>query len=151
VSSGSRRGWFAHAVVRHGAIALTSVGFTFAVACNSSNGGQPVECTDGDVQEISASNYDQSCKTDSDCVAVGVGNACYACVLGCPVSAINVHAKAQYMMDVQKTSGWAALNAPNFTACGCPSEGPPCCMNGTCGMGCFASPSNDASADATSD
>jgi hypothetical protein len=37
---------------------------------------QPGYCTDANVQLIQASNYDQSCRSDADCVAVTEGNAC---------------------------------------------------------------------------
>ena len=35
-----------------------------------------VDCTDAKPQLIEASNYDQSCKTDTDCVPISEGNAC---------------------------------------------------------------------------
>ncbi len=64
-----------------------------------------VPCSDANVQEILASNYDQSCKTDTDCVAVSEGNACYPCTLACQTAAINVNALPQYRADVAKTTG----------------------------------------------
>ncbi len=85
-------------------------------------------CTDANIQLIQASNYDQSCKTDSDCIAVGEGNACYPCVIECTNAAINVGAHARYLSDVAKTS--AASQTGGF--CGCPAEFFPCCRGGTC-------------------
>jgi hypothetical protein len=62
----------------------------------SSNPVQPTICTDADVQLIQASSYDQSCTTDSDCIAVGEGNACYPCAIACTSAAINRSAESQY-------------------------------------------------------
>ena len=85
-------------------------------------------CTDANIQLIVASNYDQSCTTAADCIAVGEGNACYPCVIACPTAAINAGAKAKYLSDVAKTP--AADQAGAF--CGCPAAFNPCCRGGTC-------------------
>ena len=73
--------------------------------------------SDAGCTEIQASSYDQSCKGDSDCVTVSVGNACAECIFACGenVSAISIGAMAQYTADVDKTPAGAA-------ECGCPSE-----------------------------
>jgi hypothetical protein len=97
----------------------------FAVACT---GSHTVTCTDANVQLIQASNYDQSCKTASDCIAVAEGNACYPCVIACPTAAINASARGQYLSDVAKTSG----GSQSDVMCGCPAEFSPCCRGGTC-------------------
>lgn len=86
------------------------------------------ECTDANVQFIRASDYDQSCNTDSDCVPVGEGNACYPCVIACTTAAIRVTAKAQYSKDVAETTGAHA----GASRCHCPSETGPCCVAGKC-------------------
>jgi hypothetical protein len=96
-----------------------------AVACT---GSHTVTCTDANVQLIQASNYDQSCATTSDCVAVGEGNACYPCAIACPTAAINASARAQYLSDVAKTSG----SSQGDVTCNCPAEFAPCCRGGTC-------------------
>jgi hypothetical protein len=84
-----------------------------------------VDCTDADAQLIQASNYDQSCMTDSDCVAVSVGNACYPGFLNCTLGTINVGAMSQYNADVART------NAGICTALSsCGAEGGPCCVSG---------------------
>jgi len=84
---------------------------------------------DAGCTEIQASSYDQSCKSDSDCAMVSVGNACAECIFACGenVGAINVGALAQYMADVDKTPAGAA-------SCGCPNfpRRPPCCRGGQC-------------------
>jgi hypothetical protein len=82
--------------------------------------------------EIQASSYDQSCKADSDCTKINVGDPCEECVFACEASgigAINVGAMAQYMADVGKT-------AASVAGCGCPEEPnyatPACCRGGQC-------------------
>ncbi len=86
-------------------------------------------CTDANVQLIQASNYDQSCQADSDCIAVGEGNACYPCAIDCTSAAINKSAEAHYKEDVAKTPAGVAQTG---TICGCPAEFYPCCRGGTC-------------------
>jgi hypothetical protein len=113
--------------------------------------GQSMLCCavneDAGCTEIQAASYDQSCATDSDCVEISVGNACYECVFSCyvTVGAINAGAMAQYRADVDKTPAGAAL-------CGCPVflRQPPCCRDGQCHSDneCM---SVDASADASSE
>jgi hypothetical protein len=92
------------------------------------------------------SSYDQSCTADSDCVAVGFGNACLVCEIGCVANAaISKSAEAQYRSDVAKTPA-------NGVDCGCPEElpGGPCCIGGMCQFGsrCLAT---DAAADTGAD
>ncbi len=91
----------------------------------------PDDCTDANVQLIEASNYDQTCTADSDCVAVGEGNFCYAGSLNCQNSAaINKRSYAQYQADVAKTRG-AGCYAPGS----CGEVFGPCCQSGACQMG----------------
>jgi hypothetical protein len=84
---------------------------------------------DAGCTQIQASSYDQSCASDSDCLAVSVGDPCMACVFGCHVNvgAISVNATAPYLADVKKTPASVAL-------CGCPSiePTPVCCRGGKC-------------------
>jgi hypothetical protein len=85
------------------------------------------DCTDANAQLIQASNYDQSCTTDTDCVAVAEGNFCYPGAGNCPNAAISKSANAQYQADTAKTRA-ASCYAPGN--CG---TGPgPCCLGGTC-------------------
>jgi hypothetical protein len=95
------------------------------------NGGGEVACTDANIQPISAVNYSQSCNVDSDCAAVGAGNACYPCTLQCPSAAISNAALAAYHADVSKTIGGSEKLAE---PCGCPSPVvlAPCCRGGVC-------------------
>ncbi len=105
-----------------------------------------VPCTDADVQLILASNYDQSCQTDSDCVAAGEGNFCIAGEGNCPSAAINKSAYSQYQADVAKTN---ASICRGVSSCG--AESGPCCRRGLCEMGIECSDSSDASSDAVSE
>ncbi len=104
-------------------------------------------CTDANSQLIQASSYDQSCKVDSDCVAVGEGNACYACQIACPNAAINASAKARYLADIPKTAATGQF-------CGCPAAFNPCCRAGIChaDLQCQSpGPDMDAAADTGAD
>ena len=92
------------------------------------------------------SSYDQSCTVNSDCVAVGLGNACFVCEIGCVANAaISKSAEGQYRSDVAKSPAEGA-------DCGCPAgiPGGPCCIGGMCQFGsqCLAT---DAAADTCAD
>jgi hypothetical protein len=110
--------------------------------CAYSGGAPLAPCTDADVQLVEASNYDQSCKSDSDCVAVGEGNACYPGALNCPTAAINVGAQARYNADVAMTNA-AACRAGSS----CGSFSGPCCRSGTSSMGAACTIPADAAAE----
>jgi hypothetical protein len=107
-----------------------------------------VHCTDADVQLILASNYDQSCQTDSDCIGVGEGNFCIPGARNCPSSAaINRSAYSQYQADVAKTN---ASICSAVSSCG--GGFGPCCRHGFCQMGPVCSdsssrPEDEAGAD----
>jgi hypothetical protein len=87
---------------------------------------------DAKVQLIQATDYDQSCAVDSDCVEVYVGNAC-SCAIGCrtTIGPINKAAQSRYTADV--------ANAPHVV-CSCPPTLPAlvgaapvaCCVGGQC-------------------
>ena len=98
-------------------------------ACIYGQAAQAVPCSDAEVQLIQASNYDQSCTTDSDCVAVGQGNFCLAGAGNCPTAAIRKSAYARYQADVAKTQAAVCSALSSCTA----SFGP-CCRHGTCQM-----------------
>lgn len=92
---------------------------------------EPLLCKQHDYDyPIHASDYDQSCETDSDCVGVGEGNLCAACSAVCPTAAINQSALGQYDADIDKLG---ELTDPNVTIdCGCPALFPVCCDAGRC-------------------
>jgi hypothetical protein len=72
---------------------------------------------------IVASNYDQSCAADGDCVAVAEGDVCADSLCWCPSQAINQRALSQYQTDV----GGRARNV-----CDCALLGVPRCVAATC-------------------
>lgn len=90
---------------------------------------QPGYCTDANEQLVLASSYDQSCKTDADCLAVAEGNGCNVGAFDCPNAAINRGAYAQYQSDIAKTHA-ASCNIGIFS--GCVGTSDPCCQNGSC-------------------
>jgi hypothetical protein len=79
---------------------------------------------------VQAASFDQSCVSDSDCVAVGQGNGCAQCAFVCPSAAINKGASAAYHA--------AALDAAGTLTgmCNCPDYGSPCCHQGQCTLNC---------------
>jgi hypothetical protein len=85
----------------------------------------PDACADGAERPIQASNYDQSCTTDMDCVAMAEGNAC-SLISPCANAAINRGALAQYQSDIAQ--------APCYALAGCPAGFGPCCRQGSCQM-----------------
>ena len=111
-------------------------------------------CPDGDVQLILASNYDQSCQTDSDCVAVAEGNFCNAQVPFSATATISKSAMAQYQADVARTVARTKMSIcrGNFSG---PFLTGPCCRNGMCQMdncplfGIVGDVAMDAAADAS--
>jgi hypothetical protein len=91
-----------------------------------------VVCADANIQ-ISASDYDQSCSVDSDCVDVGEGNACFPCTVICKVAPISRGALPAYQSDVAETIG---ARETEGVSCGCPLEPIPCCRSGLCTASC---------------
>jgi hypothetical protein len=80
---------------------------------------------------IEASNYDQSCSTDSDCVGVPQGDLCDSstCV-NCVGAAINQSAQARYQSDLESRNSGVAEK------CACLINGPtPVCSGGICTLG----------------
>lgn len=76
---------------------------------------------------IRASDYDQSCATDSDCVEVGEGNTCVeGCGLSCGGRAINRCALERYLLDL------AVAGFNPDPRCNCPADFGACCRAGRC-------------------
>ena len=76
---------------------------------------------------IRASDYNQSCTTDSDCVEVGEGNTCdEVCGISCGGQAINRCALPRYETDL------AATGFVGNPACNCPADFGACCRGGRC-------------------
>jgi hypothetical protein len=105
------------------------------------------DCTDASAQIIQASNYDQSCATDTDCIGVAEGNFCYPGATNCPTATISKSANAQYQADVAKTRA-ASCYAPGS----CGGDFGPCCVGGMCRVGSqCGNLVGDASADTGAD
>lgn len=105
--------------------------FLAAVAGCTKGGMTP--CTDANVQLVEPSNYDQSCRVDSDCVAVAAGNACNPCLVQCQTGgAINRNALSSYERDISETTG---ARETSGLACGCPAGFAPGCLGGVCQAG----------------
>jgi hypothetical protein len=118
--------------VSFGATCTTIVGPV--QACDSDTPGGAFCCALAGSCTAKASNYNQSCKVDSDCVAVHEGDLCNLCALNCTNAAINVSAQAQYMSDLVNTP--AAISAQRLACTGdCAVQFGPCCVGGTCQMG----------------
>jgi hypothetical protein len=133
---------------RTGAVAVVAI---VAGACTSASSGPKQQCTDMS-RDVQASTYDQSCKTDSDCVGVGIGYSCECETVFCVTTAINASAYAQWKSDVGYSLFVSDVASyPDLGACGCPvgivgasgSAGNACCTGGMC-QGC---PSADAGGD----
>jgi hypothetical protein len=116
--------------------------FASVLACSKGT----TACTDANVELIQASNYDQSCTVDSDCVAIAAGNACFPCVVLCQTGgAINHSAVSSYESDISKTIGAGETSG---VQCGCPAGFAPCCRAGMCHADPECeSPATDASAE----
>jgi hypothetical protein len=121
-----------------------------AVANDASVSGSDGACDPTEV--ISAESYDQACMKDSDCVAVGEGNVCDACLLTCTTTAINARALPQFKKDLADTP---AADALPRAQCSCARSAgfAPCCRNGACraDVSCVApTPSDSGSGPDTS-
>jgi hypothetical protein len=92
-------------------------------ASTSADAGDCID--DATVKLIQASDYDQSCTVDTDCLLISVGNACVPCAFSCPSgAAINVSAQSKYRSDI--------ANTPAVCPANCPNEPDPCCVGGKC-------------------
>jgi hypothetical protein len=84
---------------------------------------------------ISAKDYDQTCATDSDCVAVADGDMCGAVCGVCPNAAVNAKVANQYSLDANAIA-CVNLNLGPRPAIACS----PCfqpmavCVQGKCGI-----------------
>jgi hypothetical protein len=110
---------------------------------------------DATVQLIVASDYDQSCAADSDCVEVHVGNAC-SCALSCQTTpaAINKAALPRYTADVAKSPHVVCSCPPPLPPPDCVDDVPgPHCVGGSCQLtGCpNQDPAGDAAANGGTD
>jgi hypothetical protein len=99
---------------------------------------------------IVASNYDDTCAVDNDCIALTSGGVVFFgnwCGTECPCvnGAINRDSEAQYVADVARTPiGTGAVRPPS---CGCPNAGVPCCQAGRLSLSCGGSSANPDAGD----
>ena len=103
-----------------------------------------VACTSAkDPPPISASDYDQTCTADSDCVEINVGDVC-GCI-GCGGGAINAKDEAKYQSDVTQRAAECHTHAacPGFD-CVCSRVA---CIAKTCAVELCAVPGLDAGTD----
>jgi hypothetical protein len=81
------------------------------------------ELDGGTCATIEASHYDQSCATDTDCLAVYQGSLCSNCF--CPNAAISQTALPAYQSNF-------AASGPHPGICDCPLIHSPVCSAGAC-------------------
>jgi hypothetical protein len=86
---------------------------------------------DAAVKVIQASDYDQTCAVDTDCVGIVEGSTCNACTLNCSNAAIRKSAMAQYNADTTNILTAAFELCPS--SCGGPEAA--CCRGGLCHWG----------------
>jgi hypothetical protein len=79
---------------------------------------------------LSASQFDNSCTVDSDCVGVPPGDPCAGnCSSICPTSALNARVAYQYLTDLKALMPGGNENI----ICSCPCiAAQPCCRQGVC-------------------
>jgi hypothetical protein len=78
---------------------------------------------------VLASDYDQSCTVDTDCVAVGEISSCPASGCdGCTTEAVNKSVMAQYTAAFAQ----AFASGPSGPGCNCPCESGAVCRGGKC-------------------
>ena len=89
---------------------------------------------------VLASNYDQSCDADTQCVGVGEVPQCPAGACnGCLTQAVNQGAVAEYMAALSR----ALASVGTGEACNCPCEALAICRSGKCEYGFCGPPSTD--------
>jgi hypothetical protein len=80
-----------------------------------------------DCPVIRASDYDQSCTSNAECVGVGEGDTCGPpCAITCPTTAINVSELTHYHSDLT-AARWLYDGT-----CNCPAAYGTCCQDGRC-------------------
>jgi hypothetical protein len=98
-------------------------------------------CQSDECHRVLASDYDQSCKVDSDCVLVGEVSKCPATACdGCGTQAINKSDQTRYQ------AAFAQAAATATGECFCPCEGLAVCRAGKCQSGDCAPPPEDTRA-----
>jgi hypothetical protein len=89
---------------------------------------------------VVASDYDQSCAVDTDCIQVAEVPACPVSPMlcyNCAMATINGSAMASY-----RAAFSAVVGAATGPLCNCPEIGFPCCRSGMCKANCFVEPAD---------
>ena len=102
----------------HRAVAIGTLAAILLLAAGQGCSSDKTSCSVFD-----GSNYDQSCRTDSDCVIVADPRSC------CGGPAINVRAKSQYVAAVSTEGAGCSVRPGCNVSCGAAS---PCCTSGRC-------------------
>jgi hypothetical protein len=89
---------------------------------------------DGGACMILASNYDQSCRVDSDCILIAQGNYCTPGCL-CREGVVNYGALPRFVADVSKAPIAADAMSAGDAGCPCLVPSGPCCRAGMCQLG----------------
>ncbi len=117
------------------AVACTDGVWTPAVnsaLCTAEAGPPPGDSSPAPCPSIDGSGFDQSCQSDSDCVAVTAGSFCAgAAQCLCGLDAINVKDQSQYE---QQLATLEAQNPPGAGGCMCPYFGSPHCIAHHCAI-----------------
>jgi hypothetical protein len=88
---------------------------------------------------VLASDYDQSCTVDSDCVAVGEEPQCPASGCECPSAAVNKGVATQYQAALSRAS---TIRLP-VSGCSCACESAALCRGGKCQASLCSPPLTD--------
>jgi hypothetical protein len=103
---------------------------------------EAAELQDASCAVVLASDFDQSCDSDEDCLVVTQGNSCATdCGNICPSAAINAAAEASYTLALD------SLSLTGAAGCTCYPLFGPCCRAGACMIGRLCSPFVDAGED----
>jgi len=110
-----------------------STGGSTGISVTSGTGGSMTLPLDaGPSCSMSASQYDNTCNVDSDCVEVPGGNPCSASTCHCPTT-LNVDVATKYINDYTALS---ANVAGTLGVCPCTCLSGPCCRQGVCNNSC---------------
>jgi hypothetical protein len=114
-------------------------------ACSMPYGSMPQEDAGADAgacTPVLASDYDQSCDADTDCIGVGERPGCPAAACdGCPTAAINKAVSAQYTTALSQAF---ASGSPQVCNCPCiPTGSDGVCRGGKCQVAHCAPPQAD--------
>lgn len=85
-----------------------------------------------DLEPILASTFGQTCDASADCVAVGVGDPCYACTIRCRGNAAIREAAFPDWQRAMESTPAATVEV----SCNCAPPPVACCNTGMCSLSC---------------